>query len=252
MRLKDRISIVTGAGAGIGKATALLFAREGSTVVVADIDDKAGEQTVREIEEAAGRARFVQADISQEAHAKRIADEAMDAFGRIDILVNNAATFVLKGLEASVDDWKKSLHVNIIGTATCTKYVVEHMKTRGGSIVLVSSISGMVAQPSFITYSATKAALIQMTRNMALDLAPFKIRVNCVCPFAILTQASHKHMQQTGMSMEAFVAEVGGGTLLKRVADPIEAAYPILFLASDEASFITGTELIVDGGYTAQ
>jgi dihydroanticapsin dehydrogenase len=126
------------------------------------------------------------------------------------------------------------------------------MKRQGGSIVIVSSVSGMVAQPSFTTYSATKAALIQMTRNMAMDLAPFKIRVNCVCPFAILTQASHKHMQQTGMSMEEFAAEVGGGTLLKRIADPMEAAYPILFLASEEASFITGAQLVVDGGYTAQ
>jgi dihydroanticapsin dehydrogenase len=173
-------------------------------------------------------------------------------FSRIDVLVNNAATFVLKGLEASVSDWKQSLHVNVLGTACCSKYAAEYMKRQGGSIVIVSSVSGMVAQPSFTTYSATKAALIQMTRNMAMDLAPFKIRVNCVCPFAILTQASHKHMQQTGMSMEEFAAEVGGGTLLKRIADPMEAAYPILFLASEEASFITGAQLVVDGGYTAQ
>jgi NAD(P)-dependent dehydrogenase (short-subunit alcohol dehydrogenase family) len=252
MRLKAKVSVVTGGGAGIGRATALLFAEEGARVVVADVDRVSGESTIAEIRGKGGEALFVQADISDEAQAKKIADETVKAFKSIDILVNNAATFVLKGLEASVEDWKQSLQVNIIGTASCSKYAVEYMKRGGGSIVIVSSISGMVAQPSFITYSATKAALIQMTRNMALDFAPFNIRVNCVCPFAILTQASHKHMEQTGMSMAAFVAEVGGGTLLKRVADPKEVAYPILFLASDEASFMTGTALIVDGGYTAQ
>jgi len=251
-RLDNKVAIVTGAAAGIGKATALLFAAEGAKVVAVDIDTESGEATAAEIKQLGGQAVFVRANIADEADARNIAEQTMQKFSRVDVLVNNAATFVLKGLEASVEDWKQSLHVNVIGTAMCSKYVAEYMKQEGGSIVIVSSISGLVAQPSFLTYSATKAALIQMTRNMALDLAPFKIRVNCVCPFAILTQASRKHMQQVGMSMDQFVLEVGGGTLLKRVAEPIEAAYPILFLASDEASFITGAHLMVDGGYTAQ
>jgi dihydroanticapsin dehydrogenase len=250
--LKDKVAIVTGGGAGIGKATALLFAEEGARVVVADINAEEAERTALEIKGKGAESIFVQADISDEANAKNISERAIRNFSRIDVLVNNAATFVLKGLDANASDWKQSLHVNVLGTAAVSKHAVEYMKQTGGSIVIVSSISGMVAQPSFVTYSATKAALIQMTRNMALDLAPFKIRVNCVCPFAILTQASRLHMQQTGMSMEEFAAEVGGGTMLKRIAEPIEAAYPILFLASDEASFITGAQLVVDGGYTAQ
>ena len=243
---------MTGGAAGIGQATALLFAAEGATVVIADIDVDGGEAVVSEIQSNGGEAIFIRADIANETDAKHIADETARRFQRIDVLVNNAATFVLKGLDATVADWHRSLNVNVIGTASCSKYVAEHMKTTGGSIVLVSSISGMVAQPSFITYSATKAALIQMSKNMALDLASFNIRVNCVCPFAILTQASLMHMQQAGISMDEFVAEVGGGTLLKRIADPKEAAYAILFMASDEASFITGAQLVVDGGYTAQ
>jgi NAD(P)-dependent dehydrogenase (short-subunit alcohol dehydrogenase family) len=252
VRLKDKIAIVTGGGSGIGQATALLFAAEGAKIVVADIDADAGNATASKIQSNGGEAVFVLADIANETDTQHIADETMRRFQRIDILVNNAATFVLKGLEASVEDWHQSLNVNVIGTASCSKYVAEHMKRTGGSIVLVSSISGMVAQPSFMTYSATKAALIQMSKNMAMDLAPFNIRVNCVCPFAILTQASLLHMQQAGISMDEFVADVGGGTLLKRIADPKEAAYAILFMASDEASFITGANLVIDGGYTAQ
>lgn len=253
MRLKNKVAIVTGAGSGIGQATAVLFAEEGARVVVADIDSAGGEKTISAIKEQGGQAIFVQTDISKDDEAKKIADEAVGAFGQINILVNDAAVFVLKGLEATVEDWQRSLGVNVIGAALCTKYAVEHMKKAGGgAVVLLGSISSFIAQPNFITYSATKGALLQMTRNMAMDLAPFNIRVNCVCPGATLTPASYRHMAQTGMTLEQFEAEVGGASLLKRVADPREIAYAILFLASDEASFVTGTHLMVDGGYTAQ
>ena len=134
-----------------------------------------------------------------------------------------------------------------------SRFAAEHMKQAGGgSIVNLGSISSFVGQPSFITYSATKGALVQMTRNMALDLAPFNIRVNCVCPGTILTPASYEHMERVGQTLEEFIADQGPKHLLNRVGDPREVAYPILFLASDEASFITGTHLMVDGGYTVQ
>ena len=240
-RLKDKVAIITGGAAGIGRATAELFAEEGAKVVVADMLTPEYETL------------FVKTDISNEDECRHVCDEAVRAFGRLDILVNNAAVFVLKGVEATVDDWQRSLSVNLVGTALMSKYACAHMKqSGGGAIVNLGSISSFVAQPSFVTYSATKAAILQMTRNLALDLAPFNIRVNCVCPGTILTRATEEHMARVGMSKEDFIAAEAPKHLLNRVGDPREVAYPILFLASDEASFITGTHLMVDGGYTTQ
>jgi NAD(P)-dependent dehydrogenase (short-subunit alcohol dehydrogenase family) len=252
MRLKDKVAVVTGGGHGIGEATSLLFAEEGARVAVADIDREAGESVAAAIRKRGGEAVFVAADVSTEKDAEQIAVETVRAFGQLNILVNNAAAFILKGLDASPEDWQKSLSINVIGTALVTRYAVEAMKhAGGGAIVNLGSISGFVAQPEFITYSATKAALIQMTRNMALDLAPLNIRVNCVCPGTIMTQAIHHHMELDGRTLEEFKVAEGTKYILGRIGQPREVAYAVLFLASDEASFITGTHLMVDGGYTA-
>lgn len=253
MRLRDKVAIVTGGAAGIGRATCELFAEQGARIVVADVDQNAGQEIVSSIQSRGCEAIFVFADVALESDARLLSEEAISAFGRIDILVNNAAVFVLKGLEATVEDWQLSVGVNIVGTALVSRFASEAMKlSGGGAIVNLGSISSFVAQPQFVAYSATKAAMVQMTRNMALDLAPFGIRVNCVCPGTILTRAAENHMAKVGMTHDEFVAEEGPKYLLGRIGQPREVAYAILFLASDEASFITGTHLMVDGGYTTR
>ena len=247
-RVHDKVAVVTGGATGIGEATAELFAEEGARVAIVD-RDPAGATVANRID----RARFYRADISSEDDVRDAMVRAETDFGGIDILVNNAAVFVLKGLDATREDWRQSLDVNIIGTSLCTRYAAESMKKRGGgAIVNLSSISAFIAQPEFLTYSATKAALVNMTRCMALDLARDGIRVNCVCPGTIRTAATDRHMEQTGETEEEFFAGNAPLHLLNRVGTPREVAYAILFLASDEASFITATPLMVDGGYTAR
>ena len=252
MRLQGKIAAITGAATGLGEATALLFAEEGAHVVVADFDDAGGERTVSEIRKKGAEALFVHADISKESDARGIAEEAVRVFGGIDVLVNNAAVFVLKGFDATVAEWQRSLGINVIGTALVTKYVAEVMKKNGrGAIVNLSSVSAWIAQSNMFAYSSTKAAILQMTRNMAMDLALYGIRVNAVCPGTIMTAAVRRYMQERGMTLDQLNAEEGAKTLLKRVGQQREVANAILFLASDDASYITGTHLMVDGGYTA-
>jgi NAD(P)-dependent dehydrogenase (short-subunit alcohol dehydrogenase family) len=252
MRVKDKVAIITGAASGIGAATALLFAEEGARVVVADINEAGGGKTVAQAAEMNRGAIFVKADISQEEGAKEIVDAAVKAFNRVDILVNNAAVFVQKGLEAAVNDWQQCFDTNVIGTALVSRYAAQQMKkVGGGSIVNISSQSAFFAQPNFITYSSTKAAILEMTRCMALDLASANIRVNTVCPGTILTPASFDHMRRVGLTLPQFEETEGSKTILKRLGKPREVAYAVLFLASDEASFITGAYLLVDGGKTA-
>ena len=254
MRLGDKVSIITGAGAGIGRSTALRFAEEGSRLVLADISHSDGEETARQIAALGGEAVAVAGDISKEEDARRISETAAERFGGLDILVNNAANFTTFPVEtATVENWQAVLGVNVIGTALVSKHAIPLMKKRGGgSIVNVGSMSGIIAQANMATYNSSKGAIQVMTRCMALDLAPFQIRVNTICPGCVLTSATEREWIRLGMTKEAWIEDRSALHMMKRVGDPVEVANAILFLASDEASFITAAHLLVDGGYTGQ
>jgi NAD(P)-dependent dehydrogenase (short-subunit alcohol dehydrogenase family) len=253
-RLQGKIAVITGGADGIGKATCERFAREGAGVVIADVDEVKGNETVRKIAAAGGRVLFVRTDVADEASIRQMVAAAVKEFGKIDILVNNAAIFVLKGIDATVEEWRQILDVNVVGAALAAKHVVPELrKAGGGAIVNLGSISSFIAQPQFVTYNATKAAIATMTRCMALDLAPDRIRVNAVCPGTIWTQIVERITREKGMDRKAADADPGwgGACLLKRIADASEVAAAILFLASEDASYVTGAHLMVDGGYTA-
>ncbi|HEY7312750.1 MAG TPA: SDR family oxidoreductase [Gemmataceae bacterium] len=254
-RLKDKVAVVTGGGAGIGRATCELFAEEGAAVVIAERDARTGRDTAEHIQSKGGTGLFIETNVADEDSVRRMADEAARVFGRINVLVNNAAVFVLRGIEATPEEWRQILDVNVMGPALVAKHVVPHMRRAGGgSIVNLSSISSFIAQPHFVTYNATKAAVANMTRCMALDLAPDNIRVNAVAPGAVWTQIVERQCREAGMDRAAADKDLswGGAHMIQRIAEPREIAYAILFLASDEASFITAENLMVDGGYTAK
>ena len=254
MRLDKKVAIVTGGAAGIGRAICELFAEEGAKVVVGDINTDGGQETVARIEEAGGSAVFVHTDVSQESQVQRLVASAVSEFGAVNVLVNDAAAFVFGKVQDVTDaDWQRVLGVNVLGPSYTVKHALEPMRAvGGGSIVNVASVSSFIAQPAFVPYNTSKGALLQLTRCLAMDLAPDNIRVNCVCPGAILTQATELHRQFTGEEREKFLSDAANSNFQKRLGEPKEIAYGALFLASDESSFMTGQPLIIDGGATAQ
>ncbi len=253
MRLKDRIAVVTGGGSGIGRATCELFAREGARVVVVDINADGGRETVSLIEKSGKPAVFIEADVSIEENAKKIVDTAVSEFGGVNILVNNAAAFILKDLSGvTVEDWARIIGVNVRGPSFCIRQVVPEMrKAGGGAIVNIASVAGMMALPKHMPYAPAKAALIMMTRSLAQELGPHNIRVNSLAPGGTLTPAVYVTAKEWNMSFDDIVKGIGRETFLNRFAEPVEIAYGALFLASDESSYVTGTNLVVDGGLSA-
>lgn len=254
MRLQNKAAIVTGAGAGIGEAIARRFAAEGGQVLVADIDGERATAVADAICAGGGAAVALAGDVSREDAARAIADKALEHFSRIDILVNNAANFVHKRVEdATAEDWHAVLGVNVLGTSFCSKHAVAAMKqTGGGNIVNIASINGLVAMPEWMTYNASKAAIIEMSKSMAMDLAPFNIRVNCVCPGMTMTPALRRAIAEVGAPEEEVLrVHLAPHALIKRWGRPEEIAAGVLFLASDEASYVTGATLVIDGGFIA-
>src|SRR3954469_21646444 len=236
-RLDGKAAIVTGGAKGIGRGIAEVFVEEGAAVAILDWDSEAGESTAREI-----GAVYVQADVSDEASVERAVKQAVTELGALNVLVNNAAIFILKGLEATVEDWQRIMAVNIMGPALVAKHAVPHIRAAGGgAIVNVGSVSSFIAQKGFLTYNATKAAVAEMTRCLALDLADDGIRVNGVCPGAVWSSQVQAMAEAEGITREeaALRPNLGAEQIMKRIADPREIGYAALFLASDEASFVT-------------
>lgn len=254
MRLKNKTAIVTGGAAGIGRAICELFSEEGAQVVIADIDADGGSETARLISDAGGDAAFVETDVSDEGQVASLVEATVEMYGKINVLVNDAAAFIFGRVEdVTPEEWERVIGVNVLGPAYTVKHSLPHLRAAGGgSIVNIASVSSFVAQTAFVPYNTSKGALMQMTRCLALDLAPDNIRVNCVCPGAILTQATERHRQFTGEERAQFLADAANSNFLKRHGQPREIAYGALFLASDESSFMTGQPLIIDGGATAQ
>ena len=245
MRFKDKVVLITGASRGIGKAIALLFAKEGAKVIVNyHSAEKEANEVVKEISKIGSEAIAVKCDVSKEEEVKKMVSEGIKRFGKIDILVNNAGiVFDVPLFEKSVDQWNRTLGVNLTGVFLCTKYTAPHMKKqKTGAIINISSTNGIdTLNPESADYDASKAGVISLTKNLASELAP-NIRVNCIAPGWVDTDINK------GLPRE-YVAEETKHILMKRFGKPEEIAKAVLFLASEDASFITGTTLVVDGCY---
>jgi NAD(P)-dependent dehydrogenase (short-subunit alcohol dehydrogenase family) len=254
-RVEGKVAVVTGGALGIGRAACLLLAREGAKVAVTDITDEKGRKVTEEIKELGGVAKYWHIDTSNEDEVSNAFSSIASEFGSIDILVNNAG---IAGVnkpthEISEEEWEKVMHVNVKGVFLCTKHSVPFMKeSGGGSIINMSSIYGLVGAADLPPYHATKGAVRLMSKNDALTYAKDNIRVNSVHPGFIWTPLVEKLAKDSSEGVEAFRDQLDSRHPIGHVGEPDDIAYGVLYLASDESKFVTGSELIIDGGYTAQ
>ena len=250
MRLENKVALISGGARGMGAAEARMFAREGAKVVIGDVLEAEGRQVEAQINEAGGECVFVLLDVTQESQWQHAVETAVARFGRLDVLVNNAG-IVLRGIleDTSAEDWDKVMDVNAKGVFLGTRAAISEMKkSGGGSIVNISSISGIVGQSDIQpVYNASKGAVRIFTKSAAIQYAKEGIRVNSVHPGSIDTPMAGDRLNDPGLQRQA-----NESTPLGRTAHPDEVAYGVLFLASDESSFMTGSELVIDGGATAQ
>ena len=248
MRLKGKIAVITGAATGIGSATAELFAAEGAKVIIGDINKMEAEATVDRIRKMGGEATFVPTDVGVPEQIHELIRSALELYGRIDILHNNAAylfaTYPIT--ETSDREWEMSINVNLRSIYVGCKAVIPHMIRQGGGVIInTASVLGVVGAPTYASYIASKGGVIQLTRSIAVDYGKFGIRANALCPGITASPAAKEALRDPEQARYVL-----GMTVLGRVAEPKEIAYGALCLASDEASYVTGTCLFADGGWT--
>lgn len=253
MQLKDKVALITGGASGIGRATALLFAKEGARVAIADRDEPRSLETQRLIEDTGGHALVVSMDVTDEASIEVGVAKTIERFGRLDILFNNAGVLgrqsMLKLHDLTMAEYDRMMDVNFRGVVFVAKHAIRAMlKNGGGAIVNTSSMSGLIGMPGQGIYAASKGAVAALTRQMAIDYAPLKIRVNAVAPGYIQTPMLEAIRPGDAQSLYRVMEQK---TPIGRMGRPEDIAQAVLYLASDASSFVTGAVLVVDGGYTA-
>ncbi|MCS7350774.1 SDR family NAD(P)-dependent oxidoreductase [Thermoflexus sp.] len=253
MRLKDKVAIVTGGAMGIGKGIVTVFAREGAKVVIADINEVAGQETEKELRDQGFEAFFVRCDVSNEEDVKAMIQKTIERYGALHILVNNAGIGVYKSItEATREEFERCLAVNLVGPFLCSKYAIPHIKASGGgSIINIASVHSVQNVGGTAPYAASKGGLAALTRAAAIDVARDNIRVNAICPGWIDTPLV-RGIFASSPDPEGMRRQVERRQLLGRLGTPEDVGYAALFLASDESSYVTGSLLFVDAGMTAQ
>lgn len=252
MRLKNKVAVITGAGGGIGQAASFLFSREGARVIVVDNNAEKGKETVSRIIKEGGNAIFVKADVSKRDEVKEIFKITRKEYGALHILYNNAAIFLRKDdgpvTEITEETWDRVLDVNLKGVFLCCKYgIPEIIRSGGGAVINTSSSAGVIGVPQCDAYTATKGAIIALTRSLAVEYAPEKVRVNCIVPCAVETpMLNESSREDPGFDEAKFLST----TPVRRYGKPEEIANMALFLASDDASYCIGGIFVLDGGVT--
>jgi NAD(P)-dependent dehydrogenase (short-subunit alcohol dehydrogenase family) len=251
MRLKDRIAVITGAGSGIGRASALEFAREGARVVVADINRDGAQETVKQILSFGGEGRAVQTDVANPDSVRQLVQETLQAYALVHVLLNDAAIQVNKTIEdTSVEEWNREIAVNLGGVFLCSKFFLPHLRRTRGCIINMASVNGFFVEPRCAGYCATKGGIIALTKAMAIDHGKEGIRVNCICPGYIDAGLAWGYFEA---QPDPNAARAAAGKLhaLGRIGRPEEVGKLAVFLASDDASFMTGSAVALDGGFGA-
>ncbi|WP_051348737.1 SDR family NAD(P)-dependent oxidoreductase [Peribacillus kribbensis] len=248
MRLQAKAAVITGGGSGIGAAAAEVFAREGAKVVIADLNEEKLSQTVEDLLSKGFWAYGINCDVSSEEDVEKLILQTVQKCGKLDVIFNNAGTILPKPLEqVDGDEWDRLFQINVKSMYLTTKFAISHLKKNKGAIINMASMTGVVGQQYNAAYSATKGAIIALTKTMAIDYAPYGVRVNCISPAGVRTPLLDTWLKQQENPVKASEAQ-DRSHMLGRTADSEEIARVALFLASEDASFVTGENIVCDGG----